>query len=103
MLIDKGYEKDDIVSFKIVNGDEIVAKLVEEGDDHYVINKPTTVIPSQQGLGLVQSLFTGDLEKNVRLEKKHVMLHSTTIKDVVNHYIKTTTGIETAPAGGIVS
>lgn len=99
MLIDKGYEKDDILSFKLVNGDELVAKLVEEGTDYYMVSKPTTVIPSQQGLGLVQSLFTGDLEKNVKLEKKHIMMHSKTIKDVENHYIKTTTGIETAPAG----
>lgn len=99
MLIDKGYEKDDILSFKLVNGDEVVAKLVEEGTDYYMVSKPTTVIPSQQGLGLVQSLFTGNLEKNVKLEKKHIMMHSKTIKDVENHYIKTTTGIETAPAG----
>mgnify|MGYP006269506501 CR=1 FL=1 len=94
MLISKGYAVGDVVCFKVVNGDEIVAKLVEEKADSYVISKPCTIIPSQQGLGLVQSLFSGDINTNVTLQKTHVILHSPVIKDIENHYIKTTTGIE---------
>lgn len=103
MLVTNKYEKDQVVSFKIMNGDELVAKIVEETDDAFIISKPTTVMPSQQGLGLMQSLFTSDLNKNIRLSKQHVMLHSPTVKDVENHYIKTTTGIEPVTAGGIIT
>ena len=103
MLVTNKYEKDTIVSFKIVNGDEIVAKVVEETDDGYVITKPTTVMPSQQGLGLLQSLFTSDLNKSITLSKTHVMMHAPTVEDVRNHYIKTTTGIEPVSAGGIIT
>ncbi len=103
MLVTSKYEKDQVVSFKIMNGDELVAKIVEETDDAFVISKPTTVMPSQQGLGLMQSLFTSDLNKNIRLSKNHVMMHSPTVKDVENHYIKTTTGIEPVTAGGIIT
>jgi hypothetical protein len=103
VLVTSKYEKDQVVSFKIMNGDELVAKIVEETDDAFVISKPTTVMPSQQGLGLMQSLFTSDLNKNIRLSKNHVMMHSPTVKDVENHYIKTTTGIEPVTAGGIIT
>jgi hypothetical protein len=103
MLVSKKYEADTIVTFKIVNGDELVAKVLEETDAGYLISKPCTVMPSQQGLGLMQSLFTGDLEKPVVLDKKHVMMSSPTILDVQNHYIKTTTGIEPVTAGGIIT
>ena len=103
MLVTNKYDKDAIVSFKIVNGDEIVAKIVEETDDAYVVSKPTTAIPSHQGLGLIQTLFTSDLNKNIRLEKTHVMMHAPTIEDVRNHYIKTTTGIEPVTKGGIIT
>ena len=103
MLVTNNYEKDDIVSFKIVNGDEIVAKIVEEIDDAFTIIKPCTVMPSQQGLGLIQSLFTSDLNKSIRLEKRHVMMHAPTVKDVQNHYIKTTTGNEPVSSGGIIT
>ena len=103
MLVTNKYAEDDIVTFKIVNGDEIVAKIVEESDDAFTVPKPCTVMPSQQGLGLLQSLFTSDLNKSIRLEKRHVMMHAPTVKDVQNHYIKTTTGIEPVGAGGIIT
>jgi len=103
MLEKTGYAKDTVVSFKILNGDEIVARIVEETHDGFVINKPTTVMPSQQGLGLMQSLFTSDLNKNIQLSKQHVMMHSPTVKDVENHYIKTVTGIEPVTPGGIIT
>ena len=103
MLVTNKYDQDDIVTFKIVNGDEIVAKIVEESDDAFTVFKPCTVMPSQQGLGLLQSLFTSDLNKSIRLEKRHVMMHAPTVKDVQNHYIKTTTGIEPVSKGGIIT
>ena len=103
MLVAPKYEQDDIVTFKIVNGDELVAKIVEDSDDAFTVTKPCTVMPSQQGIGLIQSLFTSDLNTSIRLEKKHVMMHSTTIKEIQNHYIKTTTGIEPVSAGSIVT
>ena len=103
MLVTNKYAEDDIVTFKIVNGDEIVAKIVEESDDAFTVIKPCTVMPSQQGLGLLQSLFTSDLNKSIRLEKRHVMMHAPTVKDVQNHYIKTTTGIETVSKSGIIT
>jgi hypothetical protein len=103
MLVTNKYDQDDIVTFKIVNGDEIVAKIVEESDDAFTVFKPCTVMPSQQGLGLLQSLFTSDLNKSIRLEKRHVMMHAPTVKDVQNHYIKTTTGIEPVSAGSIIT
>ena len=103
MLVTNKYEKDDIVSFKIVNGDEIVAKIIEETDNAFIVSKPTTVMPSQQGLGLLQSLFTSDLNKNIALSKTHVMMHAPTVEDVRNHYIKTTTGIEPVTKGGIIT
>lgn len=101
MLLKTKYDKNDIVSFKLVNGDEIVAKLIEEHDEVFTINKPCTVMPSPKGLGLIQSLFTSDLNKDIDLEKRHVMMHAITQKDIESHYIQTVTGIQTAAAGSI--
>ena len=100
MLIQKGYNVGDVVCFKLVNGDEIVAKLIGEAHDHYVINRPYTVMPSQQGLGLIQSLFCGDINNNnITLNKQFVIMHIPPIKDMVNHYIHTTTGIQPVTNG----
>ena len=103
MLAAKRYDKDQIVSLKLVNGDEIVAKVVSDTETAFVVDKPTTVVTSAKGLGLVQSLFTSDLNKNISIDKTHVMLHATTIKEVEDIYIQTTTGIQPASAGGIIT
>jgi hypothetical protein len=99
MLLQKSYASGDILCFKILNGDEIVAKLVEDSADKFVISRPCTVIPSPQGLGLMQSLISGDINTNITLSKSHVMMHSFVVKDIENHYIKTTTGIEPVSKG----
>jgi len=93
MLFDASYKSGEIVCFKLVNGDEIVAKVVECISGGWKINKPCTVVPSHQGLGLVQTLFSADINKNVELKFEHVIMHSTTLKALEDHYITTTTGI----------
>jgi hypothetical protein len=102
MLINKGYSAGDIVCFKLV-GEEIVAKIVEETSDSYVLSKPCTVVPSQQGLGLMQSVISADINTNITLNKSHIIMTATVIKDIENHYIRTTTGIQPATSGGIIT
>jgi hypothetical protein len=99
MLINKGYRAGDIVCFKIVTGDEIIAKIVEVTTDGFVVSRPCTVIPSPQGLGLMQSLISADINTSVTLKLEHILMHGPVIKDIENHYIRTTTGIEPASKG----
>ena len=103
MLIQKGYQEGDIVCFKLVTGEEIVAKFIEQKPEGFVVSKPCSVIPSQQGIGLMQAMISADINNNVTLNPATVIMHSPVISDIKNHYIRTTTGIETAPSGGIIS
>jgi hypothetical protein len=103
MLINKGYQEGDILCFKVVTGDEIVAKLVELLPNGFKVNRPCTVIPSPQGLGLMQSLMCADINNNVTLNFDHVIMHGPVITDIENHYIRTTTGIQPATKGGIIT
>ncbi len=48
MLVTKGYQEGDIVSFKLINGDEVVARIVDAGPNGFEISKPCTVMPSPQ-------------------------------------------------------
>ena len=104
MLVNKGYAEGDIVCFKLVNGDEIVAKIINkslEGD--YIVSRPCTVVPSREGLGLMQSLISGNINTNVTLKGQHILMHAPVVQDIENHYIKTTTGIEPVTRGQIIT
>lgn len=103
MLVSKGYTSGDIVSFKLITGDEIVARIVDAGTNGFEVSKPCTVMPSPQGMGLIQSLFTADADVNVVLQKEHVIMHAPAIDAMQKHYIKTTTGIEPVTRGSIIT
>ena len=104
MLVNKGYADGDIVCFKLVTGDEVVAKIVNrsvEGD--YIVNRPFTVISAQKGLGLMQSLISGEINTNVTLKGQHIIMHSLAVEEIAGHYIQTTTGIQPITRGKIIT
>jgi hypothetical protein len=103
MLVSKKFAAGDVVSFKLVNGDEIIAKVEEETDSGYSISTPCTVVPSPQGLGLIQSLFSANEKATCTLSKSHVMFCAESIEQMKTHYLKTTTGIELIPKQGIIT
>lgn len=103
MLVSKTYSAGDIVSFKLITGDEIVARIESIETDYYEISKPCTVMPSAHGMGLIQSLFTADADVNIRLQRSHIIMHATSIDQMQKHYIKTTTGIEPVTRGSIIT
>ena len=96
MLLNKPHEytPGDIIAFKLVNGDEIVAKIVSNTSYGWNVAKPCTVVPSQKGLGLMQTMFSADINKDVTLKAEHVMMHSPVVKELETHYIQTTSGIQ---------
>jgi len=97
------YDEGDIVTFKLVNGDEVVAKIKQNSNDEFVISRPCTVLPGPKGIGLVQSLFTSDSETAIHIDRKHVMMHAPSAKQVADYYIETTTGIKPVSASGIIT
>ena len=102
MLVNQKYASGDVVSFKMVNGDELVAKVLEETDTGFAVSAPCTVKPSQQGLGLMQSLFSAKEDAKVFLSKQHVMFHAESLEQMKAHYLKTTTGVEIIPKQSII-
>ena len=70
MLIQKPVAEGDIVSIKLVNGDELIARL--EKDDHsgLTINRPLALTMSGNGLGMIPWVFLGDRD-TMTLKREH--------------------------------
>ena len=103
MLVTKPkYTAGDIITIKIVNGDEIVAKYVSNDDKGFIVTKPMTVIPSQNGFTLVPSLFTVEPGPDMPVEFQHVMLHGPTTEKMVDYYVERTSPIQQIKRGSII-
>jgi hypothetical protein len=86
-------EPEEIYTFKLTTGEEVVAKVLEIHEDSLVIRTPISTVLSQQGLQMMPTLFSSVLEQNVRLNKNAWVMVAVTRSDVRNSYIEATTGI----------
>jgi len=93
MLINKGFSQGDIVSLKLVNGDELIGCYESETADEYVISKPMGVTLTQTGLGMIPWVFLGRNDKFPALKKQHVFVIVPSKDDAAKQYLEGTTGI----------
>ena len=103
MLLKKDYAEGDIVSFKLVNGDEILAQVLETNSNSWIISKPLTMVPSAKGIGLVQAMMGMDVDVGVDLHRSAVMMHALVVEDLADHYTSTTTEVEPVTGGSIIT
>jgi hypothetical protein len=86
-------QTDTIYSFKILTGEEFVAKVTEIHPDHMIIEHPIMTVISQQGLQMMPGMFSANLDKNVRLNNSSWAMIAETREDVRDSWIQATTGI----------
>lgn len=92
LLINKGYTSGDVISIKLSNGDEIIARFEEEANGVVKINRPLALTMSQGGLGMIPWMFLG-ADETLTLKKDHIFAMMPSKKDAADQYIQGTTGI----------
>lgn len=95
MLIEKPITSGDVVSLKIVNGDELIARYESETSEEIKINRPLALSAGPQGLGMMPWIFLGDKE-TISIKKSHVFVMVPSKKDAADQYMQGTTGIALA-------
>jgi hypothetical protein len=96
MLIDKGVSEGEVITLKLTSGEEIVAKLVEDGAAYYKLKNPQVIGMGPKGPGLMPYLFTVDPDKEIKLLKTTVTVAEATDKVFADQFIQSTTGIALA-------
>ena len=93
MIIEAPWKVKDIVTLKILGGDEVVGRLESIDDKTYTINKPHAVMMGQQGFGLAPYVLTAGPEYKLIIKDEHVVGIVKTYDGVAKEYIKQTSGI----------
>ncbi len=106
MLIEKKAEAGDVVSFRLTNGEEIIAKLVSADEKTIIVTKPIIAqiqMVSANQAGLAFGPFMASVnEDTAKFNFPRTNLLSEPLKtrtDIAQNYIKMTTGLDVAPAG----
>jgi hypothetical protein len=74
---------------KLVNGEEIIADIVE-GEDTIQLNDPMLIGVDNQRLIFIPYMQYTDAHKGFTIEKRHVILISTPVESLVDDYYRAT-------------
>lgn len=94
-------ENNQIYSFKLNSGEEMVAKVVNVDGNTIEITEPVSIAPNQKGIGMIPSMFTTEMEGKFRLNTNSIAVIGDTNEQIKVKYIEATTGI-TVPEKKIV-
>ena len=94
MLINKGVTEGEVITLKLTSGEEIVAKLVEDGTLYYKLSKPMVIGMGQQGPGLMPYLFTVSPDADIKLQKSTVTVAEATDAVFAKQFLESTSGIK---------
>ena len=87
-------KSDEVYTFKLNSGEELIAKVKQAGGDWIEIEHPVSVAPGPQGMGLVPSLFTANPDAEIKLNTASIAIYALTDDAVKSKYIEATTGIK---------
>jgi hypothetical protein len=88
----KDFENGDVVSIKLINGDELIARYEAEDTDTITVSRPLAITMSAQGMGLIPWVFLG-VDETVVLRKKHTFFVVPSKNEAAKQYTEGTTGI----------
>jgi len=95
MLI-QTFKPNDIITMKLVTGEEIITKFISSDEGSFKISKPLVLSITAQGPAMTPFLFTAELEGEINVLKSVTVAMAKTEKTTANQYIKGTTGIQPA-------
>lgn len=94
MLIEAPMKDGDTVTIKTINGDELVARLVQASADGYKVSKPLAIMATPQGIGLGPFAFTVNPDTQIQINKTAIIFIAKTDPEMAKQYISSTTGIK---------
>jgi hypothetical protein len=93
MIIEKTFKKGDVVSIKLVTGEEIIGQFSEAVDGDIKLLKPTHFVPHNDQIHFPAYLMSS-AETRFTFPKEKIMVIAETQTDIAKLYTKQTTSIQ---------
>jgi len=87
-------ELNTVNTFKLSSGEELVGKVIAIDGNTVQLEEPLSIAPTQKGMQLLPSVFTGDEDSPVILNLNLVVMTCPTAEGVRDKYLEATTGIQ---------
>lgn len=81
-------------TIKLNSGEELVAKIKKNGGTVTTVTNPVSIAPAQQGMQMIPSLFTADMDQEISINNTSIAMYALTDQSVADKYLEATTGIK---------
>lgn len=95
MLIQKPISENDVITIKLLTGEEVMATFVNNEGETITVRKPSTIASNGQGMGIIPWMMTSRAEK-VDINKSAVIAMAITEEEIAKAYTETTSNIKLA-------
>jgi hypothetical protein len=102
MIISVPYKNGDVVSLKLSNGEEIIAKLISEDAGRISVERPVVLQMGPKGAPALMPYFmtvSPNATRTVKLNANLVVAIASTDKPLADQYLAAMTGIQPVGAG----
>ena len=103
MLFEKPFAENDVVSMKLISGEEVVGRFVKEDTETITLSKPLMIAMTPKGPAMAPVMMTVNPDQGLNFNKSQIVLKALTDKDIGNQYVFQTTGIQPVSAGSIIT
>lgn len=94
MLVNKDFTKDEVISIKMINGDELIAQFQKESADEIVIRNPVVLTMGPNGaIGMIPWCILSE-RKEHSLKKSQTFIIAKTKKDACEQYLENAVNME---------
>lgn len=95
MLLEKlSYSENDIVTLKLISGEEVIGKFISEDSQAVTLDKPLTLAMSQKGVGMVPLLMTVNPDNKLKINKQAITIMVHSDEEIGKQYTFQVTGIQ---------
>lgn len=81
-------------TIKLNSGEELIAKVMGTNVDYIEVTNPVSIAPGQNGMQMIPSMFTADIDKEIRINRSSISLYAFTDESIADRYLEATTGIK---------
>jgi hypothetical protein len=94
MLVENKFKSNEVISFKVSSGEEILGRYVREDDVSFYITKPSVLMMNQQGMGMIPYMMTVSPDAEYAIARASVITYARTDDEIGKQYLSRTSGIQ---------
>lgn len=93
MLLEKPLQANDVISIKLLTGEEMIARFQSETETELVVTKASVIAANPNGMGLLPWMLSAS-PREIKLNKQTVITFAKTEKEIADKFTEMTSEIK---------